>query len=59
MRSPNSYIAIYLDMQFINDYISSTRDATKNRLQDTQDPATVYHDVNYQKMTKDLPQDQN
>lgn len=59
VRSANSYIALYIDMQFINDYISSTRDATKNRLQDTQDPATVYHDVNYQKMTKDLPQDQN
>ena len=44
IRSPNSYIAIYLDMQFINDYIACNRDAKENRLQTTQDPASQYQE---------------
>lgn len=42
VRSPNSYIALYIDMQFINDYINCNRDATENRLQTTQDPTSPY-----------------
>ena len=49
VRSPNCYIAIYIDMMFINDYISCTRDAKNNRLQTTQDPASQYID-NVQKI---------
>lgn len=42
VRSPNSYIAIYLDIQFINDYINCSRDSKENRLQNTQDPSSEY-----------------
>lgn len=44
VRSPNSYIAIYIDMMYINNYIAQNRDAKDNRLQHTQDPATQYID---------------
>ena len=42
VRSTNSYIVLYIDMMFINDYMITNRDATENRLQPTQDPATLY-----------------
>ena len=42
VRSTNSYIVLYIDMMFINDYMITNRDATENRLQPTQDPETLY-----------------
>ena len=44
VRSNNSYIAFYIDMMYINNYIAQNRDANKNRLEHTQDPATQYKD---------------
>ena len=46
VRSNNSYIAFYIDMMYINNYIAQNRDANENRLQHTQDPATQYKDQN-------------
>lgn len=41
-RSPNSFIAIYIDLMFVNEYISTVRDAKDNRLQHTKDPNDPY-----------------
>ena len=44
VRSQNSFLAIYVDLMYINDYITCNRDAKENRLQHTQDPATQYEE---------------
>lgn len=43
-RSQNSYLAIYVDLMFINEYIANAREADENRLQHTKDPADPYKD---------------
>lgn len=44
VRSNNSYIVIYVDMMYINNYIAQNRDYKEDRLSHTQDPATQYKD---------------
>lgn len=49
VRSMGTYIGVYLDMEYINNYIICDRDGNKNRIQHTQDPDTDYKrpDTNY------------
>lgn len=43
-RSNNSYIAFYIDMMYINNYIAQNREYKEDRLSHSQDPASQYTD---------------
>lgn len=45
-RTLSSYIGIYIDMSYVNNYIAVERDANKNRMQHTQDPQSIYEPKN-------------
>lgn len=44
VRSNNTYLAIYVDMMYINNYIAQNRDYKDDRLSHSQDPASQYKD---------------
>lgn len=43
VRAIGTYIGVYLDMEYINNYLISTREANKNRLQETMDENSPYY----------------
>jgi len=42
VRALGTYIGVYLDMEYINNYIIDTRDGNKNRMQSTKDEDSDY-----------------
>lgn len=54
VRASGTYIGVYLDMEYINNYIICTKDGDKNRLQHTQSAKTDYKrpDTNYNRVEK-------
>ena len=43
VRSLGTYIGVYLDMEYINNYLICTRESDKNRLQETMDKDSPYY----------------
>lgn len=54
VRATGTYIGVYLDMEYINNYIICARDGDKNRMQHSQNPKTYYKrpDTNYNPAAK-------